>query len=111
MHLISIFDLFLILAGLESQKLSVIPCSCKNSDEILEEVPHEKAYVQISRPQMQGLSALSGDRRDSQSDPLLRRIQAQKAKAIPKLRSSAQNSQVVSKEVVAYDLPDLWFCR
>ena len=87
--------------------MSAIPYSCKNSDEILEEVPHEKAYVQISRPQMQGLSALSGDRRDSQSDPLLRRIQAQKAKAIPKFRSSIQNSQMVSEEVVTYDLPGL----
>ena len=91
--------------------MSVIPCSCKKSDEILEEVPHEKAYVQISRPQMQGLSALSGDRRDSQSNPLLRRIQAQKTEAIPKFRSSVQNSQVVSKEVVTYDLPDLWLCQ
>ena len=91
--------------------MSAIPCSCKNPDEILEEVPHEKAKIYIPGAALQKLPALSGVRQAFQSDPLLRRIQAQKTNAIPKLRSSVQNSQVVSKKVVTYDLPDLWLCQ
>ena len=71
------------------------------------EVPHEKAKIYIPGAALQKLPALSGVRHGFQSDPLLRRIQAQKAKAIPKFRSSIQNSQMVSEEVVTYDLPGL----
>lgn len=70
------------------------------------EVSNEKAQIQILRTHLQKLSTLSR----SGADPLLRRIQAQKAETIPQCRSRLQNSKVVSEETVAYDLPDLWFC-
>ena len=75
---------------------------CLDNEISEREVSREKAKIQIPRAELQKLSASSGIGDYLQSDPLLRRIQAQKAEAVPQIRPGNQNPQMVSEAVVTY---------